>query len=237
MSAETSASRFDFSQIAGKYESWYETPIGRAFAAIEKRELEKTLRGMVTGTTNRLLEVGCGTGHFLKIFDKLGFRVFGVDLSREMLQEALRLEGGNHNLTRADGHYLPFPRGSFDVCCALTTLEFTRKPDRVLAQMIECTRPGGRVVVISLNRRSLMAFLRRRRGSSTFLDADLKSPSELRALLDAQGRARVFSTAFVLPFRGFLWLAGVLTALGRLLRLPFGDYLIGIVSIPMCKED
>ena len=63
------------------------------------------------------------------------------------------------------------------------------------------------------------------------------SRTEVDRLLSAVGDAAVYSTAFLLPWRGLLWLSVVLNAVGRFLRLPFGDFIVGIVRVQFLIED
>jgi len=41
-------------------------------------------------TATTILDLGCGTGRYEQAFTKLGYKIKGVDISREMLEEALR---------------------------------------------------------------------------------------------------------------------------------------------------
>ena len=57
-------------------------------------------------------------------------------------------------LLLGDTHQLPIPDRSVDIAFAVTVCEFTADPARVFAELARCTRPGGRIVVGSLNRTS-----------------------------------------------------------------------------------
>ncbi|MEE8637444.1 MAG: class I SAM-dependent methyltransferase, partial [Candidatus Margulisiibacteriota bacterium] len=63
-------------------EVWYHTPKGRFVDVLEKEvisELCKICRG------DKVLEIGCGTGHFSAYFEELGAQVIGLDTSPDML--------------------------------------------------------------------------------------------------------------------------------------------------------
>jgi len=219
----------DFDNIANKYDSWYENPVGQTYDRIQKREIAYALESVSDG--KKMLEVGCGTGHWTAFFANKGFDVTGVDISSKMLQVASSKGIRSARYTLVDCRNLPFDRNTFDVACAITALEFMSDARTALAEIARCVRPGGKVVVGVLNRVSLLAWLRRRRGSTTFAKAHLMSNKEVRRLLKTVGDATVNSSAFVLPWRGLLWLSRVLDAVGRFLRLPFGDFIVGTVRI------
>ncbi len=66
-------------------------------------------------------------------------------------------------LLLADTQQLPLPDRSVDVAFAVTVCEFTADPARVVAELARVVRPGGRVVVGSLNRASPWGCWNRRR--------------------------------------------------------------------------
>ncbi|HUT04575.1 MAG TPA: methyltransferase domain-containing protein [bacterium] len=225
---------FDFDNVAGRYDDWYGGPVGRVYDRIEKRAVAEALGSSPKG--RRMLEIGCGTGHWAEFFSELGLEVFGVDLSLGMMRVAQSKGIVRARFALADASSLPFPSSSFDVGCAITTLEFVSDASVVLEELTRCVRPGGRIVVGVLNRVSLLAWLRRRRGSPVVRESRLMTAGELLRLLAGLGDASVLSTAFVLPWRGLLWLSRVLDAVGRILRLPFGDFLVGTVKVERSRE-
>jgi ubiquinone/menaquinone biosynthesis C-methylase UbiE len=63
-----------------------------------------------------LLDIGCGTGTFLKVVkDKVG-SVAGLEYNDGMIGEARKLLGDNCKLVQGSADSLPFPDASFDVC-------------------------------------------------------------------------------------------------------------------------
>ena len=55
---------------------------------------------------------------------------------------------------------LPFRDAAFDVTIAVTVCEFAASPAALVAELARVTRPGGRVVIGALNRRSAWALAR-----------------------------------------------------------------------------
>ena len=102
-----------------------------------------------------IVEVGCGSGVLIRWLARQtgkANRLVGVDINRFLLREAAALaqqEGLAERVTWQEGNAeaLPFPDASVDVAFACTVLE-EGNADRMLAEMVRVTRPGGRVGVI-----------------------------------------------------------------------------------------
>ncbi len=110
----------------------------------------------------KVLEIGYGTGHSLmKLARAVGpaGRVFGIDLSEEMLriaQERAHQEGFDSRieLTRGDALHLPWPSGMLDGIFMSFTLELFDTPEipQVLAECRRVLKEGGRLVVVGMSR-------------------------------------------------------------------------------------
>jgi SAM-dependent methyltransferase len=100
----------------------------------------------------RLLDVGCGSGHALQAAAELvgstGLAV-GVDAAATMATAAqARVAGHPHaRVCLADAQHLPFADGVFDGCRAERVLQHLPDPAAALAEMARVTRPGGLVLV------------------------------------------------------------------------------------------
>lgn len=105
-----------------------------------------------------ILEVGCGTGHCLRwLANAVGSqgRVFGVDISEGMLEEAQKLVSHqNVELHRCDAAQIPFADASFDGIFTSFTLELFDTPELpdVLREWRRVLKPDGRVVVVSISK-------------------------------------------------------------------------------------
>lgn len=82
-----STSRFDFGPLASTYDRWYETAEGHRHDVAQK-QIVQTLLPAPEADENRLLELGCGTGHWSRFFVQLGYEVTGIDVSAAMIAVA-----------------------------------------------------------------------------------------------------------------------------------------------------
>lgn len=171
--------------VAEAYDSWFEAPLG---AFVDQTETRCAFGLLEPVPGERILDVGCGTGNFSLKLAAAGARVTGVDPSQEMLAVARKRgaeEGRGIEFLRTAGEELPFDDGSFDAAVTMATLEFVDDPEKVLGQMLRVTRPGGRVVVGTINRDSPWGELYARignEGDPVFKDARLMNRSELVSL-------------------------------------------------------
>lgn len=101
---------------------------------------------------DRILEVGCGTGHTLLRFSGRGdIDLHGVDLLPEMLNAArvrLKVTRAAASLTLADACSLPFSTESFDAAYSESVLGI-QKPEAApifLSEVFRVLRKGGRFV-------------------------------------------------------------------------------------------
>ncbi len=127
---------------------------GNAYALDER---ERILREMLAwrqipslGTLD-ILEVGCGTGGELTRLVANGAqpaRLWGIDLRDDAIEEARRRVPGAH-LEVGDASSLPYPDDTFDLtyqATALSSMPAAAMRERVAAEMLRVTRPGGMIV-------------------------------------------------------------------------------------------
>ena len=94
-----------------------------------------------------VLEVGCATGDFCGDMSALGARVFGVDISDNMVRRA-KLSHKSVQFDVADAQSLPYGDRTFDVVFAASLLNVVNDPPRVLREMVRVCRPGGALALL-----------------------------------------------------------------------------------------
>ena len=92
----------------------------------------------------RILDLGCGTGHLTAKIAESGVQVTGVDRSAEMVAAA-RAAYPNLKFEICDARQLAF-REEFDAIFSNAVLHWIHEPELVLQGVHRALRPGGRFV-------------------------------------------------------------------------------------------
>jgi SAM-dependent methyltransferase len=100
----------------------------------------------------RILDCGCGAGHYLPALAERGARAYGVEFLDTKV-EAARSLGLGGKVVRADLEDLPFASASFDAVMFNEVLEHVPDDGRALAEAHRVLVPGGDLCVFSPNRR------------------------------------------------------------------------------------
>jgi ubiquinone/menaquinone biosynthesis C-methylase UbiE len=110
--------------------------------------------GLPRGADDMVLDVAAGTGHAARRLAADVRAVVAVDATEAMLhrgRDAAQSEGRtNIVFLRADAADLPFPDASFDIAVCRFAVHHFEQPERPLAEMRRCLRPGGRLAVADL---------------------------------------------------------------------------------------
>jgi SAM-dependent methyltransferase len=91
-----------------------------------------------------LLEVGCGTGEFLRLATEHGYRVGGIDIDPGALEIARTRSGiRNARVLSVDDLIAAEPDAMYDVICMFDVLEHLADPIKVVRGLGRLLRPGG----------------------------------------------------------------------------------------------
>jgi SAM-dependent methyltransferase len=90
-----------------------------------------------------LLEIGCGNGLMLKIFDDLGFVTIGIDINFKILETSLI----EKNLICGDINNLPFKSHSIYNIYSFSVLQYCDH-DKVFSEINRVLKPNGKLVLI-----------------------------------------------------------------------------------------
>jgi 2-polyprenyl-3-methyl-5-hydroxy-6-metoxy-1,4-benzoquinol methylase len=107
----------------------------------EKRRLIMTLTGLKTG---KLLDIGSGTGAFVKHMQTNGWQTTGIEPDEATRKRAADIH--NVNVLPADAFY-SLPAGSFNVITMWHVLEHVHDLHRYIEQLKEVLKPGGRIFI------------------------------------------------------------------------------------------
>jgi SAM-dependent methyltransferase len=102
---------------------------------------------------SRVLDVGCGTGRWLRRYLKRNLIPVGVDATRGMLQLAAA-SGLECQLVVGCAQNLPFGDGIFDLVSAVTVIQHIPPADQgdALKEMVRVLQPGGHLLLLELIR-------------------------------------------------------------------------------------
>ncbi len=101
----------------------------------------------------RILEVGCGTGHWLAGLSPLTVQAVGLDLSAGMLAQAQR-HAGRLGLVRGRAGQLPFPAASFDLVYCVNAIHHFQQQRAFVSEALRLLRPGGALAVVGMDPRA-----------------------------------------------------------------------------------
>ena len=124
---------------------------GRLFQLCERRALERVLSSVTLGSL--LVDAPCGTGRLMPLYLSKGFRVLGVDISREMIHVARRRTAswkGKANFSRLDFARIPLATDSVDAVFCIRFLPHF-PPEERIEMLREFSRIARERVVISLS--------------------------------------------------------------------------------------
>jgi ubiquinone/menaquinone biosynthesis C-methylase UbiE len=98
----------------------------------------------------RTLEVGCGTGHWLTVLDKRGYRVAGLDASRSMVDRAKSLIP-HVALVHGHAEALPWQTASFDRIFCVNALHHFSDKIAFMAETRRVLKQRGKLMSVGLD--------------------------------------------------------------------------------------
>jgi ubiquinone/menaquinone biosynthesis C-methylase UbiE len=133
----------DYDVVAATFASRYERNDYRGVEAALAQFLGDAGVGAV-------VEVGCGTGHWLALAGKYGACVAGIDPSSGMLDRARQAAPGAR-LVRARAEALPFRPQTFDRLFCVNVLHHVADPAAFMSEAARVLRSGAGLLTIGLD--------------------------------------------------------------------------------------
>jgi 2-polyprenyl-6-hydroxyphenyl methylase / 3-demethylubiquinone-9 3-methyltransferase len=149
----------ELAKFASLAQSWWD-PAGPSKPLHELNPLRLRYVENAVGLRDaQVLDVGCGGGILSEAMARSGARVIGIDLSQAVLDvaELHALEGKlaiEYRAIAAEELAAARP-GSFDLVTCMEMLEHVPDPAAALAALGTLVKPGGHVIVSTLNRKPL----------------------------------------------------------------------------------
>ena len=142
MQEATTRSIYDFHSV------FYDATFGR----LVKRRIARAISHMNYAATDRVLDLGIGTGVSLNYYPRRG-QIVGIDLSPGMLREARKKideRGLDHvELAQADALRLPFADDTFDHVFMSHVISVVSDPYRLVQETQRVAKPGARIVIVN----------------------------------------------------------------------------------------
>jgi SAM-dependent methyltransferase len=116
----------------------------------KNKKLDIILRILADEKADRILELGCGRGGYLRnVSNRLNARfVVGVDFSKASLLGSEVLSPLIYNIEEGD---LPLKDETFDLVLLLDVIEHLFDPDHVLDEILRVLKRGGYVIITTPN--------------------------------------------------------------------------------------
>lgn len=140
--AEVAAS---FSRAAAAYDSVAALQRDVGLSLLERCPAQETVSG-------RLLDLGSGTGYFCQALrDRFPTAEYlGLDLAQGMVEHARAAADASCLWLVGDAEQIPLASGSVDFVFSSLALQWSDRPDLLLAEMTRVLKPGGRCLFTSL---------------------------------------------------------------------------------------
>jgi len=103
----------------------------------------------------RLLDVGCGTGAYLREMKRQqpGKESWGIDISHNLLKKAIQLDLSMRGcLIQGGGDFLPVPDGWFDAVLSIGVLQTVEDHHGALNELCRTIKPGGILIMSTLRK-------------------------------------------------------------------------------------
>jgi ubiquinone/menaquinone biosynthesis C-methylase UbiE len=154
MSIRTSVLKH-YESLSGDYDHRFDNPRINYMRSVEKKVLPDILK------MGLILDIGCGTGEQSVFLVEKGYRVLGVDISKEMLKIAKeRIKDANFkdriSFIMASAEFLPFRDKSFEGIISIFGV-FNHIPnvDHAFHETSRVLKTGGRAIFTVVNRWNL----------------------------------------------------------------------------------
>jgi 2-polyprenyl-3-methyl-5-hydroxy-6-metoxy-1,4-benzoquinol methylase len=130
-----------------------------------------------------LLEIGCSTGIFLKVAQKRGWKIHGVEINQDAAAVARKTLGVDTIFSTGLSKGM-FPEGSFSMVVLFDVIEHIQDPVPFMEDLVSLIRPGGYILFLTPDMNSLSARFLKSKWPHTMLEhVCLYSARSMKVLL------------------------------------------------------
>ena len=129
--------------------TWTSGDFGRIAAGYVSGAAEFIAR-LELNSSERVLDVACGTGNLAIPAARTGAAVTGVDIAPNLIAQAKARAAGEKlpiKFEVGDAEQLPYESAAFDTTVTMFGAMFAARPELAAAELLRVTRPGGRIAM------------------------------------------------------------------------------------------
>lgn len=158
---------------------------------------------------DRYLEIGFGSGIFIKKYMSHVSKISGIDHSEDMVQLASDMnkelvDAGKAEFIKGNASSLPWNDNEFTVVAVIETFFFLHEIERTLSEICRVLRPGGRLVIeMAYNKDDGVDHQRHIKK----MNLRLYSGEEMKKLMQNAGFSDIvisYYRAFWVPLKGYI---------------------------------
>ncbi len=113
------------------------------------RDIPGLIRKYVKGKT--ALDFGCGTGRSTRFLENLGFECVGIDISGQMIKQAVKIDPSGNYLLVEDGDFSPLNNNKYDLIFSAFTFDNIPGKEKrisVFISLAELLGPDGIMICL-----------------------------------------------------------------------------------------
>ncbi len=126
----------------------------------DERRVKEYILSKIPNSAQTILDVGCGRAWIAeKLIAKKNF-ICSLDISITNPDKALSLyPAKNHAAVVADALQLPFSDNTFDCVVSSEVIEHIEKPEKFIAELFRCVKPGGSLIITTPYKEEIKYYL------------------------------------------------------------------------------
>lgn len=123
--------------------------------------MSKILKHIDTLPGMRVLDIGCGYGYLLKLFDELGFETYGIDISEDAIKKARKITKAKVFVYDVNNGLSIFSDEFFDLITLFDVIEHLYSPYNVLKETHRILKKGGKIFITTPNLNSIVRLIKK----------------------------------------------------------------------------
>jgi len=186
----------------------------KAMARGHKEIYKETLKVMNPKKDDKYLEIGFGSGIFIKKYMSHVSKIAGIDHSDDMVKLASdinreHVESGKAEFKHGSASSLPWADNEFTIVASIEVFFSVNEPDKAIKEIYRVLKPGGRVVIeMGFNKDDGVDHTKYIKK----LGLKLYSGEEMKNLLKKAGLNDIvisYYKAFKVPIKGYIFPKGM----------------------------